>query len=113
MDTSTIQLHPSWLDHLKDEFQQAYMVLIKQILLELKKNKFTKKYIFCLDFSSKLFYIFYEKIKQIKTSFSRTTWKFRISGYPRFFQISHFSRFSCSSELLGTPEFFERLAFPG
>ena len=38
MDTSTIQLHPSWLDHLKDEFQKDYMVLIKQKLLELKKN---------------------------------------------------------------------------
>ena len=38
MDTSTIQLHPSWLDHLNDEFQKDYMVLIKQKLLELKKN---------------------------------------------------------------------------
>ena len=38
MDTSTIQLHSSWLDHLKDEFQKDYMVLIKQKLLELKKN---------------------------------------------------------------------------
>ena len=38
MDTSTIQLHPSWLEHLKDEFQKNYMVLIKQKLLELKKN---------------------------------------------------------------------------
>ena len=38
MDTSTIQLHPSWLEHLKDEFQKDYMVLIKQKLLELKKN---------------------------------------------------------------------------
>lgn len=37
MDTSTIQLHPSWLDHLKDEFQKDYMLLIKQKLLELKK----------------------------------------------------------------------------
>ena len=38
MDTSTIQLHPSWLDHLKDEFQKDYMLLIKQKLLDLKKN---------------------------------------------------------------------------
>ena len=38
MDTSTIQLHPSWLDRLKDEFQKDYMVLIKQKLLDLKKN---------------------------------------------------------------------------
>ena len=38
MDTSTIQLHPSWLDHLQDEFQKDYMKLIKKKLLELKKN---------------------------------------------------------------------------
>ena len=39
MDASTIQLHPSWLNHLKDEFQKDYMMLIKKKLLELKKNK--------------------------------------------------------------------------
>jgi uracil-DNA glycosylase len=38
MDASTIQLHPSWLSHLEDEFQQEYMKLIKKKLLELKKN---------------------------------------------------------------------------
>lgn len=38
MDASTIQLHPSWLNHLEDEFQQEYMKLIKKKLLELKKN---------------------------------------------------------------------------
>ncbi|MDA8668614.1 uracil-DNA glycosylase [Alphaproteobacteria bacterium] len=38
MDASTIQLHPSWLRHLEDEFQQEYMKLIKKKLLELKKN---------------------------------------------------------------------------
>ena len=38
MDASTIQLHPSWLNHLKDEFQKDYMMLIKKKLLELKKN---------------------------------------------------------------------------
>jgi uracil-DNA glycosylase len=38
MDTSTIQLHPSWLNHLEDEFQKHYMKLIKKKLLELKKN---------------------------------------------------------------------------
>jgi len=38
MDTSTIQLHPSWLNHLEDEFQKDYMKLIKKKLLELKKN---------------------------------------------------------------------------
>ena len=38
MDAPTIQLHPSWLNHLKDEFQKDYMVLIKKKLLELKKN---------------------------------------------------------------------------
>lgn len=39
MDASTIQLHPSWLNHLKDEFQKDYMMLIKKKLLELKQNK--------------------------------------------------------------------------
>ena len=39
MDTSTIQLHPSWLNHLEDEFQKHYMKLIKKKLLELKQNK--------------------------------------------------------------------------
>ena len=39
MDASTIQLHPSWLSHLEDEFQQEYMKLIKKKLLELKQNK--------------------------------------------------------------------------
>ena len=38
MDTSTIQLHPSWLNHLEDEFQKHYMKLIRKKLLELKKN---------------------------------------------------------------------------
>ena len=38
MDAPTIQLHPSWLNHLKDEFQKDYMILIKKKLLELKKN---------------------------------------------------------------------------
>jgi len=38
MDTSTIQLHPSWLNYLEDEFQKDYMKLIKKKLLELKKN---------------------------------------------------------------------------
>ena len=38
MDASTIQLHPSWLNHLEDEFQKDYMKLIKKKLLELKKN---------------------------------------------------------------------------
>ena len=39
MDKQTIQLHSSWLNHLKDEFQKEYMVNLKEKLLDLKKNK--------------------------------------------------------------------------
>lgn len=39
MEKNTIQLHPSWLEHLQDEFQKDYMVDLKKKLLELKKNK--------------------------------------------------------------------------
>ena len=39
MDKQTIQLHSSWLNHLKDEFQKKYMVNLKEKLLDLKKNK--------------------------------------------------------------------------
>ena len=39
MDKSTIQLHPSWLEHLKEEFQKDYMLNLKTKLLELKNKK--------------------------------------------------------------------------
>ena len=39
MEKNTIQLHPSWLEHLQDEFQKDYMVDLKKKLQELKKNK--------------------------------------------------------------------------
>ena len=39
MDKSTIQLHPSWLEHLKEEFQKEYMLNLKKKLLELKNKK--------------------------------------------------------------------------
>ena len=39
MDKSTIQLHPSWLEHLKEEFQKDYMLTLKKKLLELKNKK--------------------------------------------------------------------------
>ena len=39
MDKSTIQLHPSWLKHLKEEFQKDYMLNLKKKLLELKNKK--------------------------------------------------------------------------
>ena len=39
MDKSTIQLHPSWLEHLKEEFQKDYMIILKKKLLELKNKK--------------------------------------------------------------------------
>ena len=39
MDKSTIQLHPSWLEHLKEEFQKDYMLNLKKKLLELKNKK--------------------------------------------------------------------------
>ena len=41
MDKSTIQLHPSWLEHLKEEFQKNYMLILKKKLLELKNKKIT------------------------------------------------------------------------
>ena len=39
MDKSTIQLHPSWLEHLREEFQKDYMLNLKKKLLELKNKK--------------------------------------------------------------------------
>ena len=39
MDKPTIQLHTTWLNHLRDEFQKDYMVNLKEKLLNLKKNK--------------------------------------------------------------------------
>ena len=39
MEKPTIQLPESWLNHLKDEFDQDYMVNLKKKLLELKQNK--------------------------------------------------------------------------
>ena len=39
MDKQTIQLHPSWLSHLQEEFQKDYMITLKSRLQELKKNK--------------------------------------------------------------------------
>ena len=41
MDKPTIQLHPSWLKHLEEEFQKEYMLSLKRKLLELKNNKIT------------------------------------------------------------------------
>jgi hypothetical protein len=38
MDTSTIQLHPSWLDHLKDEFQKDYMATHQAKTFRIKKK---------------------------------------------------------------------------
>lgn len=56
MDKKTIQLHRSWLVHLKDEFQKDYMVNLKYKLQELKKNKI----------------IFYPKGDQIFNAFNLT-----------------------------------------
>ena len=39
MDKQPIQLHPSWLTHLQEEFQKDYMITLKYKLQELKKNK--------------------------------------------------------------------------
>ena len=39
MEKPTIQLPETWLNHLKDEFDQDYMVNLKKKLLELKQNK--------------------------------------------------------------------------
>ena len=39
MEKPTIQLPESWLNHLKDEFDQDYMVNLKKKLIELKQNK--------------------------------------------------------------------------
>ena len=39
MEKPTIQLPATWLNHLKDEFDQDYMVNLKKKLLELKQNK--------------------------------------------------------------------------
>ena len=39
MDKSTIQLHPSCLEHLKEEYQKEYMLNLKKKLLELKNKK--------------------------------------------------------------------------
>ena len=39
MEKSTIQLPDTWLEHLKEEFNQDYMIKLKSKLLELKKNK--------------------------------------------------------------------------
>ena len=41
MDKSTIQLHSTWLQHLKSEFQKNYMIDLKEKLLNLKKNNIT------------------------------------------------------------------------
>ena len=41
MDKPTIQLHPSWLKYLEEEFQKEYMLSLKKKLLELKNNKIT------------------------------------------------------------------------
>ena len=39
MEKSTIQLPDTWLEHLKEEFNQDYMIKLKSKLLELKKIK--------------------------------------------------------------------------
>ena len=56
MDKQTIQLHHSWLAHLKNEFQKDYMVTLKNKLQELKKNKI----------------IFYPRGEQIFNAFNLT-----------------------------------------
>ena len=56
MDKKTIQLHRSWLVHLKDEFQKDYMVNLKYKLQEPKKNKI----------------VFYPKGDQIFNAFNLT-----------------------------------------
>ena len=56
MEKSTIQLPDTWLEHLKDEFNQDYMIKLKSKLLELKKNKI----------------IFYPPGKQIFNAFNLT-----------------------------------------
>ncbi|MDB3863973.1 uracil-DNA glycosylase [Alphaproteobacteria bacterium] len=56
MDKQTIQLHHSWLAHLKNEFQKDYMVTLKYKLQELKKNKI----------------IFYPRGEQIFNAFNLT-----------------------------------------
>lgn len=56
MDKQTIQLHHSWLTHLKNEFQKDYMVTLKYKLQELKKNKI----------------IFYPRGEQIFNAFNLT-----------------------------------------
>mgnify|MGYP002035331038 FL=1 len=38
MDKSTIQLHSTWLQYLKNEFQKKYMIDLKEKLLNLKKK---------------------------------------------------------------------------
>ena len=38
MEKPTIQLPETWLNYLKDEFDQDYMVNLKKKLLELKQN---------------------------------------------------------------------------
>lgn len=39
MDKKTIQLHPTWLLHLQEEFQKDYMISLKNKLQVLKKRK--------------------------------------------------------------------------
>ena len=39
MEKTTIQLPDTWLEHLKEEFNQDYMIKLKSKLLELKENK--------------------------------------------------------------------------
>lgn len=39
MDKKTIQLHPTWLIHLQEEFQKDYMISLKNKLQVLKKRK--------------------------------------------------------------------------
>ena len=56
MDKQTIQLHHSWLAHLKNEFQKDYMVTLKYKLQELKKDKI----------------IFYPRGEQIFNAFNLT-----------------------------------------
>ena len=56
MEKSTIQLPDTWLKHLKEEFNQDYMIKLKSKLLELKKNKI----------------IFYPPGKQIFNAFNLT-----------------------------------------
>ena len=56
MEKSTIQLPDTWLEHLKEEFNQDYMIKLKSKLLELKKNKI----------------IFYPPGKQIFNAFNLT-----------------------------------------